>query len=194
MLNTRNVLVKFANVALFFFTFFPSFLIVFLAMNNSSLLSTVQNTAKGVFVPITWERDCHTRKGVTVNVRKRTSGVVRVGIDYDNVRDVRDGRENGTLPAENNGLPWGQWEVFPLSILHKECRYFRFYFATGADGKRDRLHVSYFLDGKPIEKEVLKEMGICLAKEFPDEKPDEEMNTFTVKEADIVAFGEWRKG
>ena len=163
-------------------------------MNTSSLLSTVQNTPKGTFVPVTWERDCKTRKGVTVNVRKRTSGVVRVGIDYDNVADVRDGRENGTLPAENAGLPWGQWEVFPLSILHKESRYFRFYFATGLDGKRDRLHVTYFIDGKPIDKETLQVMGICLASEFPAEKPNEELNTFTVKEADIVAFGDWRKG
>jgi hypothetical protein len=163
-------------------------------MNTSSLLSLVQNAPKGAFTHVAWQRACKTRKGTVQTVTKRTVGVVRVGINYDNVADVQTGRENGTLPAENAGLPWGQWEVFPLSIVHKESRYFRFYFATGEDGKRSRLHVTYYVDGVETPRETVQAMGICLASEFPAEKEDAELNTFTVKEADIVEFGDWKKG
>ncbi len=162
-------------------------------MNNSSLLSAVQSAPKGAFARAVWVRTLKTRKGVAAIVTKRTEGVVRVGIDYDKVGDVQEGRENGSLPAENAGLPWGQWEVFPLSILHKEARYFRFYFATGENGKRERLKVAYFIDGQPIERDALQAMGICLASEFPADKPDEELNTFTVKEENIVEFGGWSR-
>lgn len=161
--------------------------------NTTSLLSVFEAAPKGAFASIAWERACKVRKGVTVKVTKRTEGVVRVGVTYDNVSDVKEGRENGTLPAENQGLPWGVWEKVNLSIIHNETRYFRLYFANGADGKRERLNVTYFVDGVETPKEVVQAMGICLASEFPAEKPDEQLNTFTVKEADIIRFNNWSR-
>lgn len=161
--------------------------------NTASLLSEFKSAPKGAFASIAWERACKVRKGVTVKVTKRTQGVVRVGVSYDNVGDVREGRANGALPAENAGLPFGEWEIQDLTILHNEARYYRLYFANGADGKREKLHVQYFVDGIETPKETVQAMGICLASEFPAEKPDELLNTFTLKEENILRFNNWSR-
>ncbi len=52
-------------------------------------------------------------------VEKVTSIVIRGGVEYDNQKVVMEGRDDGTLPEENAGLPWGQWVEYPFHIEHK---------------------------------------------------------------------------
>lgn len=160
---------------------------------STTLIDTVISTPAGQFVRAVWSRNCKVKKGVTECPVKTVSGVFRVGIDYDAVKDVKDGRENGTLPSESAGLPWGVWRIFPRLINHKETDYVRLYYASGEGGKLDRIKSVYTLNGKEISREELQAMGICLASEFRDEKPDEELNTFTVKADSFLVFGDWRK-
>jgi hypothetical protein len=113
-------------------------------------------------------------------VEKVTRLVIRGGIDYDNIGVVKEGREDGTLPSENAGLPWGEWAEFPLHITHKGQDYARFYPASGLEFKPK---VQYFLDGVEVEKDAIKEL--CLASEFP--KPDDkEPLCFTIKAENVV--------
>jgi hypothetical protein len=160
--------------------------------NLTSLISVIDSVPAGTFVKAAWMKTLKTKKDVTANVVKVTSGVFRIGIDYDKVADVQEGRANGTLPEKNAGLPWGQWHSFPRIIEHKEAFYVRMYFAKGNESKLDRISSVYILNGKEIGKDELQAMGICLASEFPKEKPDEELNTFTVKAENFIQFADWK--
>jgi hypothetical protein len=113
------------------------------------------------------------------NITKKTKLVIRGGIDYDNMSVVKEGREDGSLPEENAGLPWGEWAEFPLHITHKGTDYARMYPASGLSFKPV---VQYFLDGVEVDKDSIKEF--CLASEFP--KPDDkEPLCFTIKAENI---------
>lgn len=119
-------------------------------------------------------------------VEKVTKLVIRGGIDYDNMGVVKEGREDGTLPKENAGLPWGEWVEFPLHITHKGTDYVRFYPASGinlATGEEFIPEVTYFLDGKEVEKSEIE--PLCLASEFPKPK-DEKPLCFTIKAENVV--------
>ena len=112
-------------------------------------------------------------------VEKVTSFVIRGGIEYDNQKVVIEGREDGTLPAENAGLPWGQWAEYPFHIEHKGSDYARFYAASGLSFEPK---VEYFLNGKPTTKAVIE--PLCLASEF--RKSDEPMPLCMTIKADNV--------
>ena len=126
-----------------------------------------------------FQRTLKTRKGVENVVTKVTSIVVRAGIDYDNQKAVMEGRESGDLPAENNGLPWGEWVEFPFHIQHKGEDYVRFYAGSGLDFAPK---VEFFLDGVSVPKETI--VPLCLASETAtkEEKP----LAMTVKAANVM--------
>jgi len=123
-----------------------------------------------------------TYKGTTDIVEKVTSIVIRGGIEYDNQKVVIEGREDGTLPEENAGLPWGEWVEYPLHISHKGSDYARFYTASGIsfDPK-----VEYYLNGELTTKSAIE--TLCLASEF--RKSDEPMPLcMTIKAENVKAI------
>jgi hypothetical protein len=94
-------------------------------------------------------------------VEKVTSMIIRGGIEYDNQKVVVEGREDGTLPEENAGLPWGDWSEYPYHISHKGSDYARFYMASGISFEPK---TEYYLDGKLTTKAKVEHL--CLASEF----------------------------
>lgn len=134
---------------------------------------------KGANLSVVFDRQLKTRKGVMEAVTKVTRIVARGGVDYDNIGIVQEKRENGELPSENAGLPWGEWVEFPLHIRHKDVDYARFYPASGIGFKPE---VAYFLDGVEVSKEQVQ--TLCLASEFP--KRDEAPLCFTVKANNVA--------
>ena len=120
-------------------------------------------TRKGQNLSAIIGKELKTRKGVTDCVEKVTSIVIRAGIDYDNQALVKEGREDGSLPSENAGLPWGQWVNFPFHIEHKGTDYVRFYSASGLAFEPK---VEYYLNG--ILSDKLTIQPLCLASEFPN--------------------------
>jgi len=126
-------------------------------------IKNILSTRKGQNLSAIIGKELKTRKGVTDCVEKVTSIVVRGGIDYDNQAVVQEGRENGTLPEENAGLPWGQWAEFPYHITHKEQDYVRFYSASGLAFEPK---VEYYLNGVQVDKATIQ--PLCLASEFPN--------------------------
>lgn len=140
-------------------------------------------TLKGQIATLLTERDCKMRKGMP-QVRKRALFQCRVGVDYNNIAAVKEGRENGTLPAEPQPLSWGRWMegLFPYVIVHtpkgetEERHYFR---CTSIDSKFIPK-VQYLLNGENITDERAKEL--CLGSEFSEK----ESEVFVVKVESIL--------
>lgn len=114
---------------------------------------------KGQIVSMITERDCKVRKNQDP-IRKRSEFQCRVGVNYDNIKTVIEGRKDGTKPAENAGLPWGEWALFPYVITHKGEYYFRC--TTLANGHSKPA--VYTRNGQVISKEEAQ--LACLASEF----------------------------
>lgn len=152
-------------------------------MEVSNFINAVSGV-KGANLSATWVRPLKVRKsaGEGITVEKRTTAVIRTGVDYDNLQVVKEGREDGTLPEQNEGLPWGEWVQFPYHIKHKDQDYLRLYPASGLNFTPK---VEYFLNGESVSKDIVE--PLCLASEF---KVNEEQPTcFTIKAASLVSIG-----
>jgi len=131
---------------------------------------------KGQIATLTTEREMKMRKGQPL-VTKRSTFQCRIGVNYDNIAAVKEKRAEGTLPAENAGLPWGEWDQFPYTIKHKNEMYFR------CTALRNNFvpQTMYFVDGIEIDKATVQAM--CLASEFKDSSDNE---VFTIKVSSIL--------
>jgi len=154
---------------------------------NITDIKNILKEHRGQNLRAIWGKALKTRKGVTDLVEKVTSIVIRGAIDYDNLAVVQEKRESGELPAENAGLPWGEWAEFPLHITHKGTDYARFYNGSGinvANGQEFRPMVEYYLNGELSDKATVE--PLCLASEFrsSEDKPD----CYTVKAENVRAI------
>jgi len=105
--------------------------------------ATVKSATKGANIILAWTRECKVKKSCSDVVSKSVRAVGRMGIDYDNMAIVKEKRENGELPAESAGLPWGTWYAFPYLIEHKGNYYLRLYKGTGTA----KAHTTYYRNG-----------------------------------------------
>lgn len=124
---------------------------------------------KGQICTFTTTRPLKVRKG-QAPITKTSTFQARVGVNYDNIATVQEKRANGELPAENQGLPWGEWEVFPYVIAHKGEKYFR------CTSIRNNFvsKTEYTRDGFAISKEEAQ--VAALASEFSTGEPSEVFN------------------
>jgi hypothetical protein len=67
---------------------------------------------RGQFAAIRTRRPVKVKKGGPTFV-KESRMVVRLGVDYDHQKTVVEKREDGTLPAVNQGLIGREWLIFP---------------------------------------------------------------------------------
>jgi hypothetical protein len=150
-------------------------------MEVSTFIGSVSGV-KGANLKALWKRNLKTRKGVQNVVTKITTAVIRTGVDYDNIKTVIEGRQDGTLPEQNAGLPWGEWVQFPYHIQHKGQDYLRMYPASGLDFTPK---TTYFIDGNEARREDVE--TLCLASEF---RINEESPTcFTIKADSLMFIG-----
>ena len=124
---------------------------------------------KGQIVTIQTTRAMKVRKGQDP-IQKSSEFQCRVGVNYDNIQAVKDKRAEGILPAENAGLPWGEWVDFPYFIAHKGEYYVRCTVLRNAHRKAP----SYTQNGQEITKEQAAVM--CLASEFRDSDDNDVFN------------------
>lgn len=118
-------------------------------MNGDEFIALVKNK-KGQFLPLKWKRKVPTSsKYKDIVLEKETSAIIRTGITYDNISNVKEKRENGELPAENAGLPWGAWKHFPYVIENKGKEYARLY-----PDPLERSKVTWYVNGTPINPEI----------------------------------------
>lgn len=149
-------------------------------MKMTEIANAIRTTAKGSFHSAVWKKTLKTKKAFqNENIVKITKAVVRFGIEYDNMKAVQIKRESGELPKENAGLPWGEWKQYPYIITHKGNDYLRVSVSAN-----NPIISEYYLNGKRVDKDVIKSM--CLASEFPTntEKPD----TMTINIDNIITM------
>ena len=133
---------------------------------------------KGQIVTVNARRKMKTRAKVAQVVEKESVFQAQVGVNYDNKKSVIEKRESGELPAENAGLPWGVWEIFPYVISHNGKKYFRF-----STVKNNFIpSVRYFVDG--VETEKSEVIPLCLGSEFAEK---DERDCFTFHLGDILS-------
>lgn len=79
-------------------------------MTLNEIKSAIAKLPDGRIRTLTYGKTLKTRKGITDVVTKRTVMQVQFGVCYDNKKSTIEGRANGTLPAENQGLkPNQEW-------------------------------------------------------------------------------------
>lgn len=146
-------------------------------MRNDEIEKIVLEAPKGTFKSMKWGKELKTLKGVNSVVTKETKGVIRLGVQYDNIADVKEARENGELPQENQGLPWGSWKKYPYFIEHKGSEYLRVALVNNV-----KLETKYILDGK-VEISKAQAEALCLKSEFPNN--DKPLEILTIKMENI---------
>ena len=148
-------------------------------MKYSIIKEILKANVKGSFRSMTWEKELPVKKAFAGNVIvKRSSGVVRLGIDYDNIKAVQEKRAIGNLPEVNAGLPWGTWKAFPYLIEHKGNFYLRC-----AESKNNKIETQYFLNGRKVEKKDIENM--CLKSAFTNHA---NMDVFNVNIENIISI------
>lgn len=150
---------------------------------NINIIKEIIKNRKGQNLSAVITKSLKTKKAHAGNkVEKITKLVIRGGVEYDNMGVVKEGRENGDLPEQNAGLPWGEWAEYPLHITHKGTDYARFYPASGI---KFAPHVEYFLNGVQVDKATIE--PLVLASEMPKAKEEEPL-CFTIKADNVRDF------
>ena len=132
---------------------------------------------RGQFSRAVWERDCKVRSGAPL-IRKKTVATIRSGISYDNIANVQEMRKSGELPSRNQGLAWGNWEIYPFLIKHRDTRYVRLYPVNGESTSK----VTYLMDNNEVEFSDIEQYLKA------EEKREQSRICFTVKLDDILEF------
>lgn len=109
---------------------------------------------RGAYRAVLWERPLKTRKNVKDVIVKRTYGTaLRFGVCYDNMASTQKGREDGTLPAKNQGLRGLIWIVPNLTLRSLK---------TGDTlvrvslARNSTFSTEYFLNGRKVTKEEIE--------------------------------------
>ena len=138
-------------------------------MQLEQVKTAIDATPKGANVILEWVRPMKVKKSCTARLTKSVRMVGRLGIDYDKQKAVQAKRENGDLPAENQGLPWGFWIDHPWHLGHNKgmkkdnplystvdaetTHYVRLYKGTS---DRVKPEVHFFKDGQEIELSAIE--------------------------------------
>jgi hypothetical protein len=85
-------------------------------------------------------------------LRKITTCLVMRGAEYQNLSEVKASKSAGTATpsgaaAQDGGLPWGEWDVYPHIITHKGTDYARLYVLDGT------INSIYTVDGEVVTRD-----------------------------------------
>ena len=150
-------------------------------MNTNAIIMKLNNKNNGQFFKISWMSDVPITASAKARgqvVYKYTTGTVRKGINYANQKSVQ-------MKVQNDGkvltheLPWGHWMEGHEGLLieHKGKTYVRLY------NTPNKFKSQFFLNGRPIEREELKNLGIVQNSYW--NKPDGYADALTVNTANI---------
>lgn len=148
-------------------------------MDYKKIQKKIKERQKGVFTAMVWERPCKTKKAFNNEIIvKRSEGVVRFGIEYDNMKAVQQKRNEGILPEKNAGLQWGEWLEYPYIITHKGNKYLRC-----ATSQNNKIKTTYYKNGVKVPFEDVENMLLASEK-----KKTDELDVFTVNTDNIIAI------
>lgn len=150
-------------------------------MNLDEIKTAIHSHNKGSFTTIETCKTLKTKKAYAdksiVKVSRMTG---RFGCSFENLKSTKIGRENGSIPKNNSGLPYGNWVKGWEGYLieHKGIFYVR---VASSPNKSKTI---YLVNGVPTGEDIVRNM--CLASEFhKGEKPA----VFNIKADNIVNIG-----
>lgn len=151
--------------------------IISLNQNQNYIMNieTILNK-KGTIVTVTAQKEVKMKKGFPP-VTKVSVFQARLGVNYDNMVSVKEKRKTGELPETNQGLPWGNWKVFPYVIEHNGKDYIRF----SKVNSRFKNVTRFFRNGIGISEDTV--YSECLASEKPK---DTELDVFNIPADNII--------
>ena len=156
-------------------------------MNIENVKKAIETRRKGEFIKVIWGRQCKTKKAyANETIMKHCAVTARIGVTYDNIGNVKQKRENGELPENNQGLPWGTWVdgYFPYLIEHKGKYYVRISLANG-----NPVKVRYVdKEGNGCSFDKIEHMLLASEKPKKDSNPD----VLTISIDNIMYI--WNKG
>lgn len=145
------------------------------------ITAAIMKATKGTFQSITWKSTVKPSAAFKNDrLEKQTSAVCKAGIDFSNLSSVKTGIANGER-GEVESLPWGEWEAFPFTIIHKGERYVRLYPAA----RSNQVKTQYFLNGKPTN--LFRFARRLTPSDRKRMKSGDKPACFTVKEANLIA-------
>lgn len=111
-------------------------------------------TKKGQFASAEWSRPCKTLKSCNHEIVKRTiANNVRIGANYENLQTTKEGRADGTLPSENQGLRGLEWVNFPVVLKNPKTDR---QFIRLETAKNSKFITQYFIDGQETSKDEIE--------------------------------------
>ena len=140
------------------------------------------SSSKGRFVSLTFKSNPKpSAQFKSVVLEKVTKGTFRTGVDFSQIKVVKDGIENGER-GEVQGLLEGQsWAVFPFVIINKDgSQLLRLTIATGC-----KSEVTFKVNGLEVSREEFDSHLPPSARV----KKDAPL-VFNIKEANLLAIGE----
>lgn len=151
-------------------------------MKYEEVIKKIHAVPAGQFVNIETAKELKVRAGYKGNkVVKFSHKTVRFGVSYDKQKSTIEGRADGSLPAENAGLPWGNWKAGEENYIveHKGNTYLRC--ATSPNKSKN----TYLINGVLSTKEAAEMM--CLASEF--KQGDKVPSVLCINTDSIVTIG-----
>jgi len=167
-------------------------------MNIREARIITADVSKGANLKVSWERKCKLRKKHSVtkepvidDITKEVNAVCRIGIDYDNMKVVKEKRESGELPTENQGI-WngkGVWVDFPFIVRHTNTNklYLRLYYGSSVSAEKSKK-AQFKFNGDNCTFKDIENYVLGSENPYKDKKPSD---CFYVKLEDIKTIG-WR--
>ena len=150
-------------------------------LSATQILNKILHT-KGQFIKVFWKSNpSPAAKHKDIVLEKVTEGVCRAGIEYQNLKPVKEAIESGEKEAIEQ-LPFGTWLVYPYLITHKETTYVRLY-----PSESNKPKSKFFVNGEEVTKEVFAEyLTPSEAKKLLEPKEKDKPLCFTVKLENIL--------
>lgn len=145
-------------------------------MTTTKAMEKIMNKGKGTFRNMIYESPCKLRAAYKNDVLvKRVEKQVRFGIEYANLKSVRERLADATGTVHTDRLPWGTWKKYPYVIEHKGTEYIRCYNVPTSKTK-----VTYYLNGVKTPLHVIEPMMLASSASSND--------CFTIKVENIIAI------
>jgi hypothetical protein len=121
-------------------------------MKLEELKEKLKAQKNGTYRLIAYTRACKVKKN-SPQIMKHTEGIFRVGCNYENLTSTKEGRADGTLPSESQGLNGLVWEEFPNILKNPNTN--KMYLRV--EVSNDPRKVTYTINGKEVSKESIKD-------------------------------------
>lgn len=155
-------------------------------MKTREIIDTLMQRKRGQFIKMSFKTEDKPRaefKGTSLF--KVVSGVFRWGINYSNMKEVKEAIESG-MRGEVGSLPWGHWVpgyehvLIKLNGVNEDKMFLRIY-----PSPIHPVHTTYFVNGVQVSKDNYKSyLTPSKAKSMGKSKP-----LFNKNVEDILSIG-----